>query len=107
MPRFAPVQPDLFAPLRPAAAPEAPPAPPEKPPLEELREVLALVQGADKLPWPDLQSAMAVESRCLGLAKQAGEEGEKLLAAIFAETERLFHEEEEAMMAASRSYRPG
>jgi hypothetical protein len=50
---------------------------------------------------------MAVESRCLGLAKQAGEEGEKLLAAIFAETERLFHEEEEAMMAASRSYRPG
>lgn len=83
MPR-QPHQPDLFAP---AAAPAAEPA---SDPLAELTALLALVRGADRLPWPDAAAAMAEELRALGLARLAGPEGDRLVAAIFEETERLF-----------------
>jgi hypothetical protein len=84
MSRFAPNHPDLFAPP-PAAA-----VAPERPPLEELADLLSMLRAADRLPWPDLSSAMAEEYRAIGLGRRAGPEGERLVAAIMDETERLF-----------------
>ena len=83
MSRFVPSQPDLFA------AP-ATPAQPERAPLDELAELLALLRVADRLPWPDVATAMAEEQRAYGLARRAGAEGMRLAAAIMDETERLF-----------------
>jgi hypothetical protein len=88
MSRFAPTQPDLFAP----AASEA--VAPERPPLEELEELLSVLRAADRLPWPDLSKAMAEEHRVIGLGRRAGPEGERLVSAIMDETERLFSVEE-------------
>jgi hypothetical protein len=88
MPRFASNQPDLFAPA--PAAPEAP----ERPPIEQLAELLTTLRAAERLPWPDLSTAMAEEYRAIGLGRRAGPEGEKLVAAIMDETERLFCIEE-------------
>jgi hypothetical protein len=96
MSRFAPSQPDLFAP-----ASEAP-ARPERAPIEELAELLALLRAADRLPWPDLATTMAEEQRAYGLARLAGAEGARLAAAIMDETERLFSAaEQEAARAAA------
>ena len=95
MRRFAPSQPDLFAP---PPAPAPPPSPPERPPLDELNDLLALVRGAEKMPWPNLQETMAQEHRAMFLASKAGAEGAKLLTAIFNETERLFSAEEQAAL---------
>ena len=94
MSRFAPPQTDLFAPapaqsdlfVRPA--PEA--VPPPVDPVSELKALLDKVQAASVLPWIDAAAAMAEEHRALWLAGQAGDEGERLAAAIFEETERLF-----------------
>lgn len=97
MRRFAPAQTDLFAP---AVAPPDP-APPERPPLEELTELLAELRVADKLPWPDLPTAMAAEYRVLGLARLAGDEGARLATAILDETERLFAAAEQETMRAA------
>lgn len=88
MSRFAPSHPDLFAPPPPA------PAAPERPPLEELAELLSMLRAADRLPWPDLSTAMAVEYRAMGLGRRAGPEGERLVSAIMDETERLFSAQE-------------
>jgi hypothetical protein len=88
MSRFARSQPDLFAP-----APAAPAAP-ERPPLEELADLLSALRAADRLPWPDLSTAMAEEYRAIGLGRRAGPEGERLVSAIMDETERLFSAEE-------------
>jgi hypothetical protein len=88
MPRFAPSNPDLFAP-----PPPAPPAP-ERPPLEELANLLSMLRAAERLPWPDLGKAMAEEYRAIGLGRRAGSAGEKLVSAIMDETERLFSVEE-------------
>jgi hypothetical protein len=88
MARVAPHHPDLFAP--PAAAP----ATPERPPVDELLDLLAMLRGADRLPWPDLSAAMAEEYRAIGLGRRAGPEGERLVSAIMDETERLFSAEE-------------
>lgn len=89
MSRFASSQPDLFAPASPA------PAAPERPPLEELTDLLSILRAADRLPWPDLSTAMAEEYRAIGLGRRAGSEGEKLVSAIMDETERLFSAEEQ------------
>jgi hypothetical protein len=76
----------LFAsPAQPASAPAAPPADP----LAELEAMLTHLRGAEELPWPTLPEAMQEEYRVLGLARQAGPEGEALASAIFNETERL------------------
>jgi hypothetical protein len=83
MPRFAPAQPDLFAP--PPAAP-----PPESDPMAELTATLAMLRDADRLPWPNLTEAMAQEYRVMHLARLAGSPGEALARAIFEQTERLF-----------------
>ena len=91
MSRFAPGQPDLFAP---ATAPE--PSPPARPPLEELAEILSELRAAEQLPWPDLTVAAAEEQRVLRLARMAGAEGQTLAAAIMDETERLFAADEQA-----------
>jgi len=91
MPRFVPGQPDLFAPA-PAPAPE--PSPPARPPLDELADLLAELRAAERLPWPNLTVAAAVEQRYLGLARIAGAEGQKLAAAIMDEAERLFAADE-------------
>jgi hypothetical protein len=86
MSRFAPAQPDLFAPpAQPASAPAVPPAEP----LVELEAILAQLREAEELPWPTLPEAMQEEYRVLGLARQAGPEGEALASKIFNETERL------------------
>ncbi len=90
MPRFAPIHPDLFAPPPPA------PAEPERPPLDELAALLSMLRTADRLPWPDLSTAMAAEYRAMGLGRRAGPEGERLVSAIMDETERLFSAEEQA-----------
>jgi hypothetical protein len=90
MSRFAPGQPDLFAPASPA------PAAPERPPLEQLTDLLSILRAADRLPWPDLSTAMAEEYRAIGLGRRAGSEGERLVSAIMDETERLFNAEEQA-----------
>jgi hypothetical protein len=95
MSRFALHQPDLFAP--PAAAPAAP----KRPPLDELAEMLAMLRRADRLPWPDLNAAMAAEYRAIGLGRRAGPEGERLVSAIMDETERLFSAEERGVAAGS------
>ena len=92
MPRFAPGQPDLFAPV---AAPAPEPPPPARPPLDELADLLAELRAAERLPWPNLSVAMAVEQRYLGLARIAGAEGQKLAAAIMDEAERLFAADEQ------------
>jgi hypothetical protein len=88
MSRFAPGQPDLFAPTSSKAVA------PESPPLEELAELLSILRAADRLPWPDISTAMAEEHRVIGLGRRAGPEGERLVAAIMDETERLFSVEE-------------
>jgi hypothetical protein len=62
--------------------------------------MLAMVRGADRLPWPDLSTAMAEEYRAIGLGRRAGAEGERLVAAIMDETERLFSAEERRSMPA-------
>jgi hypothetical protein len=94
MTRFAPVQPDLFAP----AELPLPPDEPRKDPLTELRELLALVRGATELPWDGLSEAMQQELRALHLAKLSGDEGKALVQAIFQETERIFSTAEQAAM---------
>ena len=91
MPRFAPIQPDLFAPV---AAPDPEPPAPTRPPLDELADLLAELRAAERLPWPSLNVAAAVEQRYLGLARIAGAEGQKLAAAIMDEAERLFAADE-------------
>ena len=100
MPRFAPSQPDLFAPT---AAPAPEPPPPARPPLDELADLLAELRAAERLPWPDLTVAMAVEQHYLGLARVAGPEGQKLAAAIMDEAERLFAADEQE---AANKYAP-
>lgn len=84
MSRFAHSQPDLFAP-----APRAPAAP-ERAPLDELADLLAVLRAADRLPWPDVATAMAEERRAYSLGRLAGAEGARLATAIMEETERLF-----------------
>lgn len=86
MSRFAPIQPDLFAPA--AVPPETPP--PGRPPLEELTALLADLRVADRLPWPDVSVAMVEEQRMLALARSAGTEGKALSVAIMDQIERLF-----------------
>jgi len=95
MPRFAPGQTDLFAPSVEAAAD---PAPPARPPLEELADLLAELRATERLPWASLNVAMAVEQHYLGLARNAGAEGQKLAAAIMDEAERLFAADEREAM---------
>ena len=92
MPRFAPGQPDLFAPI---ATPAAEPLTPARAPLEELADLLAELRATERLPWPNLTVATAVEQRYLGLARIAGAEGKKLAAAIMDEAERLFAADEQ------------
>ena len=103
MTRFAPGQADLFAPARPDLfAGPVPPAPPERPPLEQLAEVLAFLRAAQRLPSPDVPTAMAEEQRVLGLARLAGADGERLATLIMDESERLFAAaEREAVQAAA------
>jgi hypothetical protein len=90
MPRFAPSQPDLFAP---AHAPGPPP--PARPPLDELADLLAELRAAERLPWPDVTVAMEAEQHMLALARRAGAEGQRLAAAIMDEAERLFAADEQ------------
>jgi hypothetical protein len=85
MSRFGPAQPDLFA-----ASPPKVSAAPEPAPAEVLAALLQQLRAAERLPWADAAAAMAAEHRALGLARLAGEDGERLAAAILAETERLF-----------------
>lgn len=92
MSRFAPGQADLFAP---SVEPAPEPPPPARPPLEELAELLAELRAAERLPWPNLSVAMAVEHHYLGLARIAGAEGQQLAAAIMDEAERLFAADEQ------------
>jgi len=92
MPRFAPSQPDLFAP---PAAPAPEPASPARPPLDELADLLAELRAAERLPWPSLNVAAAVEQRYLSLARISGAEGQKLAASIMEEAERLFAADEQ------------
>jgi hypothetical protein len=94
MSRFAPGQPDLFAPA-PSVSVE-----PERPPLEQLAELLSVLRSADRLPWPDLSTALAEEYRAMGLGRRSGPEGERLVSAIMDETERLFSAEERGTAAA-------
>jgi hypothetical protein len=94
MTRFAPAQPDLFFSAQPSPSPEEP----RKDPLAELREMLALVEGATELPWADAAAAMPHELRALYLAKLCGDEGKALVRAIFQETERIFSTGEQAAM---------
>jgi hypothetical protein len=101
MSRFAPVHPDLFAPL--PTVPE--PGAPERPPLEELTGLLSMLRATDRLPWPDLSTAMAEEYRAIGLGRRAGPDGEKLVSAIMDETERLFSAEEQEATQASAAAR--
>jgi hypothetical protein len=99
MSRFARSQPDLFAPAPQAAAE------PDRPPLEELSELLSVLRGADRLPWPDLSTAMAEEYRAIGLGRRAGPEGERLVSAIMDETERLFSADEQQTTSACSAQR--
>ena len=59
-------------------------------PVSELTALLAELRTAERLPWADAAAAMAAEHRALGLARLAGPEGQRLVTAIFEETERLF-----------------
>jgi hypothetical protein len=97
MTRVVPRQSDLFSP----AAAAAEPAPAERPPLDELADLLAVLRAADRLPWPDVTTAMAAELRAYGLARRAGDEGARLAAAIMEESERLFVAEEHAARVAA------
>ncbi|MBV8402090.1 MAG: hypothetical protein JOZ58_14425 [Acetobacteraceae bacterium] len=81
MTRFAPSQPDLFAP---SAEPE-----PQRDPLAELEALLRRLRAEEEMPWADAAGAMAEELHALGLARSAGPPGEALAAAILQETERL------------------
>ena len=99
MSRFAPNHPDLFAPPPPA------PAAPERPPLDELADLLSMLRGADRLPWPDLSKAMAEEYRAIGLGRRSGPEGERLVSAIMDETEQLFSAEEREVAVACAAQR--
>jgi hypothetical protein len=81
MSRVAP-QPDLFAP-----PPE--PAPPPADPIAELTALLDHLRAAAAPPWPTISAAMQEEYRALALARQAGDAGAALAAAILRETERL------------------
>jgi hypothetical protein len=92
MPRFVPGQPDLFAP---AAEPAPEPPPQARAPLDELADLLAELRATERLPWPSLNVAAAVEQRYLSLARIAGAEGKKLAAAIMDEAERLFAADEQ------------
>jgi hypothetical protein len=82
MSRFGP-QPDLFA----REAPQG--LPPAADPLAELDALLTRLRATRHMPWADAAAAMAGELHALGLARQAGAEGEALAAAILQETERL------------------
>ena len=53
------------------------------------------LRAAERLPWPSLTVAAAVEQRYLNLARIAGAEGQKLAAAIMDEAERLFSADEQ------------
>jgi hypothetical protein len=89
---------DLFSQAQHKPNPSAPPAAPPVPevaPLDELAAILAMLVGADRMPWPDLPTTMAQELRVIGLARIAGPEGAKLASAIMVETERLFAAEEQ------------
>jgi hypothetical protein len=95
MSRFADQQSDLFA-----SAPSAQaPAPPPIDPFVELQRMHALVRAAERLPWPDLPSAMEWEYRVLFLARQSGAEGQRLASTIMDETERLFAAQEREQLA--------
>ena len=86
--------------IRPFAAPA--PAPTARvDPIAELTALLAMLQAADCLPWPDAAATMEQERRALGLARLAGPEGKRLAAAIMDETERLFFAAEQAQAAGS------
>jgi hypothetical protein len=100
MSRFAARQSDLFAPTpaRPAQEPVSPPLDP----IGELTQMLALTRAADRLPWPDLTSAVEWEYRVLFLARQSGADGERLASAILDETERLFAAREQEQLACGR-----
>ena len=67
MTRFAPLQPDLFAPF---AEPE-----PQCDPLAEIESLLRRLRAAERMPWADDAGAMAEELRALGLARSAGPAG--------------------------------
>jgi hypothetical protein len=67
--------------------------------MEELTALLTRLQAADRLPWPDAATAMAEEHRALGLARLAGQEGQRLAAAILEQTERLFSAAERDALA--------
>ncbi|HEY6433313.1 MAG TPA: hypothetical protein VIZ17_15135, partial [Acetobacteraceae bacterium] len=82
MTRFGPQQ-DLFAP-----PPETAASPPGNP-VTELIALLDRLRAAEQMPWPDAASAMAEELHAIGLGRQAGAEGTRLVAAILDETERL------------------
>jgi hypothetical protein len=83
MHRFAPSQSDLLAPTA------TPAAVPTRAPLAELAELRGSLRAAARLPGPAAAATRAEERRALGLARLAGEEGERLAAAILEETERL------------------
>ncbi len=89
---FAPAQPDLFARAQPDLFARRVPedAGPPVDAVGELQALLDKVRGASVLPWVDAATAMVEEHRALWLARQAGEHGAELAAAIFVETERLF-----------------
>lgn len=76
-------QADLFAPA--AAGPE-----PECDPIAELAAMLRQLQNAVVHPWTPLSEAIQREYRAQALARLAGAEGERLAAAVLAESERLF-----------------
>jgi hypothetical protein len=84
MHRFAPTQPDLFAPSEPP-----PTAAPASDPVAELTTLLDMLRSAERLPWPDAAATMAEEHRALGLARIAGPAGAPLVAALLEQTERL------------------
>jgi hypothetical protein len=91
MSRFAPSQADLFKHVQSGlVGPSAPESPLVVDPIDELQAMLDKVRGASDLPWVDAAAAMVEEHRALWLAKQAGDDGRRLAAAIFEETERLF-----------------
>ncbi len=100
MSRTVPHQSDLFATAF-AGSDSASAPPPVIPadPIAELHQMLALVRSADRLPWPDLQAAMAWEYRSLFLARQSGPEGQRLVSAIMDESERLFAAQEREQVA--------
>ncbi|MFI4983028.1 MAG: hypothetical protein ACHQIO_21975, partial [Nevskiales bacterium] len=58
------------------------------------------------VPWPTIMAAMQVEYRVMWLARQAGDEGKKLAAAIEEETERLYAAQEQQSVRAASVPRP-